>query len=172
MQLDMFSAPFPFPHTFEELEALYCQFLKKENEDADAFTWNQLQASNGRSYSFYGVKVFEFYPGDKAKFRILGRVVNRWDASGETKKEMSLYTFSEMEMDSARFLAFMEALREEKATIFRNTITERFACCQDFVGCSDAKQCLHADDRFFNGCEYRKNLEAGRIFYGKNMNIE
>ena len=32
--------------------------------------------------------------------------------------------------------------------------------------------CLHQDDKFYLGCIYRKNLEAGRVFYGKNRNVE
>ncbi len=172
MQLDMFSSPVSFPHSYEDIDQLYCQFLKKEKEDDDAFSWNTLQSSDGRSYSFYGVKVFEFYPGEKAKFRILGSMVNELGLSEETKKGMSFYTYSEKNMNTEQLLSFINALKKEKGIIFRNTITERFACCHDFMGCSDAKQCLHPDDRFFNGCEYRKNLEAGRIFYGKNMNIQ
>lgn len=46
-----------------------------------------------------------------------------------------------------------------------------FGCCNDFNLCSDAKRCLKESDPFYLGCQYRKNLEAGRIFYGKNRNI-
>ena len=48
---------------------------------------------------------------------------------------------------------------------------EPFGCCNDFVRCSDALKCLHVGDRDYAGCMYRKNLESGRIFYGKNKNI-
>lgn len=46
-----------------------------------------------------------------------------------------------------------------------------FGCCNSYVQCSDAGYCLHLKDREYWGCCYRKNLEAGRIFYGKNKNI-
>ena len=46
-----------------------------------------------------------------------------------------------------------------------------FGCCNDFILCSDAGHCLKAKDPDYNGCQYRKNLEAGRIFYGKNRNV-
>ena len=46
-----------------------------------------------------------------------------------------------------------------------------FGCCNSYVQCSDARQCLHQDDREYWGCCYKRNLEAGRIFYGKNKNI-
>lgn len=41
-------------------------------------------------------------------------------------------------------------------------------CCGLYLKCSDAKQCLHPDSPVSENCLYRKNLEAGRIFYGKN----
>ena len=48
-----------------------------------------------------------------------------------------------------------------------------FGCCQRYEQCSDAKECLikDTDPIFARGCQYRKNLESGRIFYGKNRII-
>lgn len=37
--------------------------------------------------------------------------------------------------------------------------------------CSDAWACIHADDPLLVNCTYRKKLEAGICFYGKNTNI-
>lgn len=51
-----------------------------------------------------------------------------------------------------------------------SVICHRFLCCNDFVRCSDALQCLRLGDPDYVGCYYRKNLELGRIFYGKNRN--
>lgn len=48
---------------------------------------------------------------------------------------------------------------------------EAFGCCSDFIRCSDARECLHRLDPDYAGCYYRKNLDAGRIFYGKNKTI-
>lgn len=48
---------------------------------------------------------------------------------------------------------------------------EPFGCCNDFIRCSDALRCLHLDNPEYVGCAYRKNLEAGKIFYGKNKTI-
>lgn len=46
-----------------------------------------------------------------------------------------------------------------------------FGCCSKYVQCSDEKNCLHEDVIYSSVCMYRKNLENGRIFYGKNCNI-
>lgn len=50
---------------------------------------------------------------------------------------------------------------------------ESFGCCSLYIECSDAKQCLRdVNNSEYTGCYYRKNLEAGRIFYGKNAGKE
>lgn len=50
--------------------------------------------------------------------------------------------------------------------------TKTFACCSRFNECSDAKECVHDNKLYSTVCQYRANLEAGRIFYGKNRNVE
>lgn len=65
-----------------------------------------------------------------------------------------------------------EMLRNLLQECFKRQSVESFGCCNDHVRCSDAKCCLHADDKFYLGCIYRKNLEEGHIFYGKNRNVE
>ena len=44
-------------------------------------------------------------------------------------------------------------------------MAESFGCCSSYAECSNAGHCIHPD---YTGCYYRKNLEAGCIFYGKN----
>ena len=44
-------------------------------------------------------------------------------------------------------------------------------CCHRYVECSDARQCQHPDYLTSLACAYKKNLDEGRIFYGKNKNI-
>ena len=48
---------------------------------------------------------------------------------------------------------------------------ERFGCCSRYVECSDKKECINPNFLMSRACGYRRNLEAGRIFYGKNKNI-
>lgn len=49
---------------------------------------------------------------------------------------------------------------------------KEFDCCSRFEKCSDEKHCIHPDKSFALGCGYRKILNSGRIFYGKNRNID
>ena len=48
---------------------------------------------------------------------------------------------------------------------------ELYSCCSRYVQCSDVKVCIQPDKRLALGCQYRKNLTGGRIFYGKNCNV-
>lgn len=56
--------------------------------------------------------------------------------------------------------------------IYDNTesLVDFFACCSRYMQCSDAKVCVHPDKIHAQGCNYKLNLEAGRIFYGNNAN--
>jgi len=40
-----------------------------------------------------------------------------------------------------------------------------FACCSKYVDCSSEKECLHENRLYSKACMYRKNLEAGKVFY-------
>ena len=67
-----------------------------------------------------------------------------------------------------------DVLKEKMFDIYLNYSTVfEFGCCQRYEQCSDAKECLikDTDPIFARGCQYRKNLESGRIFYGKNRII-
>lgn len=66
--------------------------------------------------------------------------------------------------------AFIDVMAERCSAIYTDSLTASFGCCNDFYICSDALKCIKADDPYYKGCMYRKNLEAGRVFYGKNRN--
>ena len=155
-QLSLFSEDkITFPQSHEDVLALHACYIAEGEKDSDAFTWSDTK--NGRSYFFYGKKAFEFTTDSsgKSKLRI----------QQDNNKSITLTS------DSPDLLHYMEMLKNMKRVIFRNLITDTFACCNDFERCSNALKCLHPENRFYNGCMYRKNLESGKIFYGKNKNI-
>lgn len=47
----------------------------------------------------------------------------------------------------------------------KNANTTSFGCCSRYKECSDAKKCVHPDEDRSKYCQYRKNLESGKIFY-------
>ena len=166
MQTSFFADDISFPHSYADIQMLFDRHLTRDNEDEDAFTCSEL-SSDGRSYSFYGQKVFEFYPDDsgKAKLNLPGRILKRLGIGKADAQDDAYYILPEKAATASMLEQLIEILRQEKKTIFRNTITEKFGCCHAFKECSEKGECLFPDDRFYNGCEYRKNLEAGRNFY-------
>lgn len=49
---------------------------------------------------------------------------------------------------------------------------ELYSCCSRYNQCSDEKVCIQPNKRLSVGCQYKKHLTSGRIFYGKNRNTE
>lgn len=59
--------------------------------------------------------------------------------------------------------------------VMKNTIDSiprEYDCCSRYLECSNAKHCIHPSSDFALGCGYRRILNSGRIFYGKNRNID
>lgn len=74
------------------------------------------------------------------------------------------------------FYMLEEQPSEEVIELVRDMIIsamefEPFGCCAKYVECSNSKRCLHSDPLYSKACMYRKNLEAGKIFYGVNENM-
>lgn len=68
--------------------------------------------------------------------------------------------------DVLSFASVFASIAEATVVIAGDT----FGCCSRYEACSDAKKCIHPN-AVFVACAYKKNLEQGRIFYGKNRNI-
>lgn len=88
----------------------------------------------------------------------------KFRGSGEATWRIYIDDFSDIEKCTHLIEAISNALLA-RATAFR------FGCCSSFIECSDLKKCLHQGNPEYIGCYYKENLEAGRIFYGKNKNI-
>lgn len=147
-QLFMFSDLLCFPRSFKEFDEFLISQIYEGEKDDDLFSHNDLK-NGGRSYSFYGQKVMEFLLfSSSPKIKVF--------LSNGT---IDIYT---PRSDLSPLVSSLKSLKKE---IFRNLITDTFACCNDFKLCSEADHCIHTEDRFYNGCFYRKNLEAGLNFY-------
>lgn len=73
---------------------------------------------------------------------------------------------NESDIDTLRFLI------EDIFHSCRNEATfDSFGCCSSFNECSDIGHCIHQNDPEYWGCQYKRNLEKGNIFYGKNKTI-
>ena len=61
---------------------------------------------------------------------------------------------------------------QEILQLIIDRIPKEFDCCSRYKECSDAMRCIHPDKDCALLCGYRKILRSGRIFYGKNRNID
>lgn len=69
-----------------------------------------------------------------------------------------------MEKDSDEFInCLIECIRKG----IQNYVPKAagFACCSRYQECSAAKKCIHTNVLYAKACQYRKNLEQGKIFY-------
>lgn len=74
-----------------------------------------------------------------------------------------------IEKDSKNLSSYFKRLIEKAVDSYLSK-ADMFGCCSKFNQCSDARKCLHENQLYSKACFYRKNLEAGKIFYGKNKN--
>lgn len=54
----------------------------------------------------------------------------------------------------------------------RNNALPEFDCCAEYLKCSDAMKCCHPIRQRGLLCSYRKKLEKGIVYYGKNRNVD
>lgn len=91
------------------------------------------------------------------------------DYESKYNEKLQTYRYRATEMELAEIIQKIMVKTDE--FIINNYHPEIFGCCSRYVECSDNRQCIHPDLLRAKGCQYRKNLEIGRIFYGKNKNI-
>lgn len=158
-QLSFFDTP-QWPSTCEDVADLCRRFVLEGETDEDALTVNEL--AKGYSFFVFGAKILEFYPGANGKPARLKAMLPK----GKKTDERKAVALAPNDLTSA-----LCGLRDYKRHTFRNLITDTFACCNSFDQCSDARHCLHQDDRFYNGCLYRTQLENGRVYFGSNPTV-
>lgn len=131
-----------------------------------------LSIKSGKTVALYGVKALKieekddrfsiyFFEDDVISPDELGFPYKKLKSSQTIRFELSAVSDLE-KFRSVILTAFARC--EENATF------TYFGCCDLFIQCSDAQRCLRMDNPDFWGCLYRRHLEKGHIFYGKNKN--
>lgn len=77
-------------------------------------------------------------------------------------------TFFEIAYTNDFLLIFSDFVKELYDEINMSFSGEAFSCCSRYKQCSDAKKCVSPFKDFYKYCRYRRNIEQGKIFYGKN----
>lgn len=129
------------------------------------------------SVFFYGEKVFSFRINSKTQCldteeAFIYSYVERISGGKVHRETKTVYAEIPLLTDGDSVPVVQQMLRDLLQECFNRQNVGAFGCCNDHVRCSDAGRCLHAEDKFYLGCMYRRNLEAGRIFYGRNRNVE
>ena len=103
----------------------------------------------------------------------VGPIPGMKDRGAVPKTYFRKFTFEKSQLNTVLdgWLEYLERLIEYELRTYVSKAT-RFACCSHFIECSDAKKCVHANKLYACACYYKANLDAGRIFYGKNKNID
>ena len=67
----------------------------------------------------------------------------------------------------------IERMKEALIKILKEfPVPYTFDVCSRYEQCSDALMCLHPDPQHARECSYKKKLESGIVFFGKNRNID
>ena len=99
------------------------------------------------------------------------RWVARYDENGKRTDEKELARYDLLvRIDSEDLLLYLERLMRYRLTQYKSK-EPTYGCCHLYEKCSDAKKCLSKEKIYATVCAYKKNLDEGRIFYGRNRNI-
>lgn len=159
-----------------------------ENNNAPT---NGIKPKGGESYA--SVQYLKFDPYDERKilaetlvFRICYRENYRYfgvsnayshlfteDISAFIMSETSDASFTNfafsLEPDCmAKYIPFLSAILDAAIA----TLPKEYDCCSRYEECSNAMRCIHPNPAMAIGCGYRRIMKSGRIFYGKNRNID
>lgn len=66
---------------------------------------------------------------------------------------------------------FLNSLDDFIIKFYENCSSRDIGCCSHYEECSDASHCINTNIEIVLSCAYRQNLNAGKIFYGKNKNM-
>lgn len=151
-------------------ESVYNTILNMSGNDAENVTLNRTQ-SGGSIYMYKSV-AFTIVLNSRSQVIKTNNptAVDYASKIPGASSEKGVTTFP-LGCDIKYTEVFENMVRDVYDSNLRDVDAEMIGCCDMFIMCSDALSCLKSDDPHYNGCLYRKNLEAGRIFYGKNKNI-
>lgn len=71
----------------------------------------------------------------------------------------------------AEDISLLKSLDNFYKKFYEDCSSKDIGCCSHYEECSDAGHCVNTDIETVISCAYRQNLNAGKIFYGKNKNI-
>ena len=99
------------------------------------------------------------------------RWVEKKDENGKKAGEKYLVRYDVLvRLGSDELLPYFERLMRYRLNNYKSK-EPTYGCCHLYNECSDAKKCISADKIYATVCAYKKNLDSGKIFFGRNRNI-
>ena len=99
------------------------------------------------------------------------RWIARHDENGKRIDEKELARYDVLvRLENEELLPYIERLMRYRLTQYKSK-EPTYGCCHLYEKCSDAKKCISKEKIYATVCAYKKNLDEGRIFYGRNRNI-
>ena len=116
------------------------------------------------SVKFNDSVVARFYDGKKNKYLEIPNAVVGMTAGQKDFHKIYLNSLKDIVIHLDKIERSLQAVLDN--------LPKDFSCCSRYMECSDACICVHPDKTTALGCYYRKVLSSGKVFYGKNRNIE
>lgn len=103
-----------------------------------------------------------------AEGQLIEKKVKHKDSNGDIHYEIKTNVYFPLTSDSV--FDYLYKVFDFQLGAFEPS--EKFGCCSKYVECSDAKECLYGEKFYARACYYKGSLENGKIFYGKNCNVD
>lgn len=167
-QIKMFDDSNPEEQAYECLKKI---LIKAEKTELT------LESSKAQSYTSVG------FNGKSVDFKIkFGRKISYLAVSSKHKNILDKYNVNYTYENPNLWLRIsikhpkdIQDYQEIILDIYDKRIEENsvydFDCCSLYMECSDAKKCVQKIDEISKNCRYKKTLEKGIIFHGKNRNV-
>ena len=159
-----------FAHVKSIIISAYCGIVLGEEIRLEKYRIaNEIRENSGAIY-FYKTRAFGVeYLKSKGIYRIIfpAKYSRLIDQSMVCSLDFSK-GFSSINITDESGLHHLDKVIIE---IFEASTSKDIGCCSSYVSCSDALRCINNNPEIFLHCAYRKNLQKGNIFYGKNKNV-
>ena len=151
-------------YCFQEIERVLSE------ADKDISCINLKKNANDYSILFFKTLVLKFVDGKK-KYLLIKKGYEEFIPGIYKYEEVKAVTgFVRVEYD---LIIDFEKLTQLLKNLYEDSKpAQTFGCCHNFIKCSDALICVHPDPIIAVECMYKTNLEKGKVFYGKNRNVD
>lgn len=145
-----------------EFRNLLSSFAKEENIPSEHIHENTLK-DESISFSVESNIVARLIPNPTIRIALPVLSILNYDPNLKTEKEKKYPEYGRFDLDLKNPESL--PLKILKYILHNYTPNHSFGCCGRYKECSDVRKCVHYDLFYARGCQYKKNLDNGKIFY-------